>query len=45
MERLLDQLSFDASEMADQHVVIDRAYVQQRLDEVVKDEDLSRYIL
>ena len=45
MERLLDQLSFDASEMADQHVVIDRAYVQQKLDEVVKDEDLSRYIL
>lgn len=45
MERLLDDLSFDASEMAGQHVVVDRAYVQARLAETVKDEDLSRYIL
>ena len=45
MERLLDELSFGASEIEEKHVVIDRAYVQGRLAEVVKDEDLSRYIL
>jgi ATP-dependent HslUV protease ATP-binding subunit HslU len=45
MERLLDQISFDAPEMTDRNVVIDAAYVHARLEEVVKDEDLSRYIL
>ena len=45
MERLLDELSFDAAEVQDKHVIIDKAYVQKRLDDVVKDEDLSRYIL
>ncbi|MFN7131109.1 MAG: ATP-dependent protease ATPase subunit HslU [Myxococcales bacterium] len=45
MERLLDELSFDAAEIADKHVIIDREYVRRRLEEVVKDEDLSRYIL
>ncbi len=45
MERLLDELSFDADSMSGQHVVIDRAFVLKQLQDVVKDEDLSRYIL
>jgi len=45
MERLLDQISFDAPEMADSDVVIDAQYVRAKLDAVVKDDDLSRYIL
>ena len=45
LERLLDELSFDAAEMADRHVVIDRAYVKERLADVIQDEDLSRFIL
>lgn len=45
LERLLDELSFEASEMAGVSVNIDAAYVQRVLAEVVKDEDLSRYVL
>jgi ATP-dependent HslUV protease ATP-binding subunit HslU len=45
MEKLLDEISFSASEMKGQTVVIDAAHVAERLDELVKDEDLSRYIL
>jgi ATP-dependent HslUV protease ATP-binding subunit HslU len=45
MERVLDEVSFGASETAEKHVVIDRAFVQKRLEDIVKDEDLSRYIL
>ncbi|HXH93801.1 MAG TPA: ATP-dependent protease ATPase subunit HslU [Thermoanaerobaculia bacterium] len=45
LERLLDELSFDASEMNGQSVTIDAAYVQRVLAETVKDEDLSRYVL
>jgi ATP-dependent HslUV protease ATP-binding subunit HslU len=45
LERLLDELSFDASEMDGQSVTIDAAYVQRVLAETVKDEDLSRYVL
>src|SRR3982751_4744941 len=45
LERLLDELSFDASEMGGQTVTIDAAYVQRVLAETVKDEDLSRYVL
>jgi ATP-dependent HslUV protease ATP-binding subunit HslU len=45
VERLLDQISFDAPEMSEKEVVIDAAYVDARLNEVVKDDDLSRYIL
>ncbi len=45
LERLLDGLSFDASEMSGQSVTIDAAYVQRVLAETVKDEDLSRYVL
>jgi ATP-dependent HslUV protease ATP-binding subunit HslU len=47
MERLLDEVSFDASERApeDRTLSVDAAYVRARLNEVVQDEDLSRYIL
>lgn len=48
MERLLEEVSFSASDMAigdNKELVIDRAYVEQQLDELAKDEDLSRYIL
>jgi ATP-dependent HslUV protease ATP-binding subunit HslU len=45
MERLLEDLSFEASEMGASRVVIDAAYVRQRLEKVSHDEDLSRFIL
>jgi ATP-dependent HslUV protease ATP-binding subunit HslU len=45
VERLLDQLSFDAPELNHKDVVIDAAYVEARLNDVLKDDDLSRYIL
>jgi len=45
MERLLDLLSFEASDMSGQHVTIDVAYVDEHLGALVKNEDLSRYIL
>jgi ATP-dependent HslUV protease ATP-binding subunit HslU len=45
MEKLLENLSFDASERQGTRVEIDAAYVRQTLAEIVKDEDLSRYIL
>ncbi len=45
MESLLDKISFDAPEMQGQEVVIDADYVSEQLDEIVEDEDLSRYIL
>jgi ATP-dependent HslUV protease ATP-binding subunit HslU len=45
MESLLDQIAFDAPEMGGQEVFIDADYVAEQLDEIVEDEDLSRYIL
>ncbi len=45
IERLLEDVSFDAPEMKDEKVVIDRQYVRNKLSDIVKDEDLSRYIL
>ena len=45
MEKLLEEISFDAPEMKGEKIVIDSAYVSERLDELIKDEDLSRYIL
>ncbi|MDY0095189.1 MAG: ATP-dependent protease ATPase subunit HslU [Candidatus Vecturithrix sp.] len=45
MERLLDELSFDAPEMKQEIVTIDAAYVQQKLANISEDQDLSRYIL
>jgi ATP-dependent HslUV protease ATP-binding subunit HslU len=45
MERLLEDVSFDATRLTDKHVVIDGAYVDTRLKDLSRDEDLSRYIL
>jgi ATP-dependent HslUV protease ATP-binding subunit HslU len=45
LERLLDELSFEASEMPGQEVAINAAYVSRVLEGVVKDQDLSRYVL
>ncbi len=45
MERLLDEISFDAPEMPNTTVTIDGNEVRNRLEAVVSDEDLSRYIL
>jgi ATP-dependent HslUV protease ATP-binding subunit HslU len=45
MERLLDEISFDATRLEGQTVSIDGAYVDARLKELSHDEDLSRYIL
>ncbi len=45
MERVLDILSFDASERQNETFVVTSEYVKERLSEIVKDQDLSRYIL
>ena len=45
MERLLEDVSFDAPTLVGQALTIDADYVQAHLADVVKDEDLSRYIL
>jgi ATP-dependent HslUV protease ATP-binding subunit HslU len=45
LERMLEELSFEAPDMGTGHVVINATYVQQRLEEVTKDEDLSKFIL
>jgi ATP-dependent HslUV protease ATP-binding subunit HslU len=45
MERLLEEVSFEASTLRGTTVVVDAAYVNARLSELSQDEDLSRYIL
>ena len=45
MEKLLDEVSFNAPDMAARSVVIDSDYVERMLADIVKNEDLSRYIL
>jgi len=45
MERLFDELSFDASDMKKKKVLINQEYVDTRLEGIIKDVDLSRYIL
>jgi ATP-dependent HslUV protease ATP-binding subunit HslU len=45
MERVLDIISFEAPDMKEKNVVIDPAYVSKMLADIVKDQDLSRYIL
>ncbi len=45
MERVLDELSFEAPEKKGEHVTIDAEYVRKMLTDIVKDQDLSRYIL
>jgi ATP-dependent HslUV protease ATP-binding subunit HslU len=45
MEKLLEDVSFDAPEMPGKELTIDAEYVRQRLAEIWRDQDLSRYIL
>ncbi len=45
LEKLLDEVSFNAPELRGQEVVIDAKYVREKLREFLEDEDLSRYIL
>jgi len=45
MEKLLDEISFDAPDSAEKNMVIDARYVREKLKDFVEDEDLSRYIL
>jgi ATP-dependent HslUV protease ATP-binding subunit HslU len=45
MEKLLDEISFEGPDLPDKSVTIDDAYVRRMLDDVVGNEDLSRYIL
>jgi ATP-dependent HslUV protease ATP-binding subunit HslU len=45
MERVLDDISFEAPDMKEKNVTIDADYVRKTLTDIVKDQDLSRYIL
>ena len=45
MERLLEELSFEAPDMHTGRVVVNAAYVQERLEKLTQDEDLSKFIL
>ncbi|MFI5117928.1 MAG: ATP-dependent protease ATPase subunit HslU [Terriglobales bacterium] len=45
MERVLDEISFEAPDMKEKNVTVDADYVRKTLTDIVKDQDLSRYIL
>jgi ATP-dependent HslUV protease ATP-binding subunit HslU len=45
MERILDNLSFDAADKAGEKVVIDAAYVREHIGDLAKNADLSKFIL
>jgi ATP-dependent HslUV protease ATP-binding subunit HslU len=45
MEKLLEQVSFEAGNQSKMELAIDEAYVRERLGELAADEDLSRYVL
>ena len=45
IERILDDISFTATDRADEKIIINSEYVKQNLDELVKDTDLSKFIL
>jgi ATP-dependent HslUV protease ATP-binding subunit HslU len=45
MERVLDEISFDAPDKKGEHITVDADYVRKMLADIVKDQDLSRYIL
>jgi ATP-dependent HslUV protease ATP-binding subunit HslU len=45
MEKLLDEISFEAPDMSDKDITIDEAYVDRMLGDIVRNEDLSRYVL
>ena len=45
LEKILEEVSFNAPELKGQKIVINREYVKNKLHEIVKNKDLSRYIL
>ena len=45
MERLLEQLNFEAADMGSGRVLVNAAYVREKLDEITQDEDLTHFIL
>jgi ATP-dependent HslUV protease ATP-binding subunit HslU len=45
LQKLLEEVSFEAPEMAGERLTVDRDYVEKKLADVVQDEDLTRYIL
>jgi ATP-dependent HslUV protease ATP-binding subunit HslU len=45
MEKLLEEISYSATDKSGQALVIDAAYVNERLDALAVNEDLSRYVL
>ena len=45
LERLLDEISFEAPDRAEKKITVDAGYVRKKLVEIIQDEDLSRYIL
>ena len=45
LEKVFEAISFDAPDLPEKKVTITAAYVRQRLGDVVKDEDLSKFIL
>jgi ATP-dependent HslUV protease ATP-binding subunit HslU len=45
LEKILEDISFEAPDIDEKNLVIDRQYVQKKLSDIIKDEDLSRYIL
>ena len=45
MEKLLEDISFNASELSDKEIIIDKNYVSSKLKDIIKDKDLSMYIL
>ena len=45
MEKLLEDASFDAPDLNDKNIVVDAEYVQDKMKDIVKDEDLTKYIL
>ena len=45
IEKVLDDISFTATDRGGEKVIIDKAYVQKNLGELVKDTDLSKFIL
>ena len=45
MEKLLENVLFDAPDLEEKHIVVDAVFVNAQLKDIVEDEDLSRYIL
>ena len=45
MERVLEEISFEAPDAAGAHIVVSAAYVEERIGDMARDADLSRYIL